>query len=172
MSDKPIAWIIPGDDASDAGWIDAMAWEHGEFTKPLYDRPALVFDPDIAKGLPDGTVDLTTFEEIEAFLDSIEAPMKDRSGKWLTLVERLKAFLEPPVAMHRENREDPRSPVIVYMDLTDFKYELGGAPSNIVYASMEDCQASGECVAHCGIVEIEVRARRIVQQPVKELLRS
>lgn len=34
---EPVAWVIPGDDnARDNGAIDAMAWEEGEFTKPLY----------------------------------------------------------------------------------------------------------------------------------------
>lgn len=34
---KPFAWVIPGSDtANDRGFIDAMAWEEGEFTKPLY----------------------------------------------------------------------------------------------------------------------------------------
>ena len=42
-----VAWVIPGDDLEDCnGFIDAMAYEHGEFTRPLYvakphDRTAL-----------------------------------------------------------------------------------------------------------------------------------
>lgn len=40
MTDKqeqPVAWVIPGrDNARADGFIDAMAWEEGEFTKPLY----------------------------------------------------------------------------------------------------------------------------------------
>jgi hypothetical protein len=36
----PDAWVIPGDNtANDKGFIDAMAWEEGEFTKPLYAHP-------------------------------------------------------------------------------------------------------------------------------------
>lgn len=35
----PVAWVIPGNDQARAdGSIDAMAWEQGEFTRPLYDR--------------------------------------------------------------------------------------------------------------------------------------
>ena len=43
----PMAWVIPGDDHEDCnGFLDAMAYEHGEFTRPLYaaqphDRTAL-----------------------------------------------------------------------------------------------------------------------------------
>lgn len=36
---KPVAWVIPGENARDNGFIDAMAWEEGEFTKPLYALP-------------------------------------------------------------------------------------------------------------------------------------
>lgn len=33
----PVAWVIPGDDnARENGFIDAMAWQEGEFTRPLY----------------------------------------------------------------------------------------------------------------------------------------
>lgn len=35
------AWVIPGSDqAREGGWIDAMAWKEGEFSKPLYAHPA------------------------------------------------------------------------------------------------------------------------------------
>lgn len=34
---KPIAWVIPGDDnAREDGSIDAMAWQEGEFSRPLF----------------------------------------------------------------------------------------------------------------------------------------
>lgn len=39
---KPAAWVMPGDDnASEHGYIDAMAWQEGEFTRPLYATVAL-----------------------------------------------------------------------------------------------------------------------------------
>jgi hypothetical protein len=38
--DNPYCWVIPGDDnARDNGAIDAMAWQEGEFSKPLYTKP-------------------------------------------------------------------------------------------------------------------------------------
>lgn len=34
---EPVAWVIPGDDNADArGFLDAMAWQEGEFSRPLY----------------------------------------------------------------------------------------------------------------------------------------
>lgn len=39
---KPVAWVIPGqDNANDRGFLDAMAWQEGEFTTPLYPASAL-----------------------------------------------------------------------------------------------------------------------------------
>ncbi len=37
---EPVAWVIPGNDnASAKGFIDAMAWQEGEFSRPLYAAP-------------------------------------------------------------------------------------------------------------------------------------
>lgn len=34
---KADAWVISGDvECRDGGWIDCMAWQDGEFSKPLY----------------------------------------------------------------------------------------------------------------------------------------
>jgi hypothetical protein len=34
------AWVIPGaDNCRDNGFLDAMAWQEGEFTKPLFEAP-------------------------------------------------------------------------------------------------------------------------------------
>jgi len=34
---EPVAWVIPGDDTANAnGFIDAMCYRDGEFTRPLY----------------------------------------------------------------------------------------------------------------------------------------
>jgi hypothetical protein len=36
-----VVWVIPGDDtARDNGFVDAMAWQQGEFSRPLYASPA------------------------------------------------------------------------------------------------------------------------------------
>lgn len=73
-----------------------------------------------------------------------------------------------PMPMGRENKQDDF--VVGYMDLTDFQYELGMASGgNKVFPSIEDCRANnGGCIEACGIVEVEVRARRIVQKPTDE----
>ncbi len=56
--------------------------------------------------------------------------------------------------------------VIGYMCLVDWECELGAAlGGNTIYPDEEDCAASRKCVASCGMVEVEVRFRRIVLQP-------
>jgi len=43
---EPVAWVIPGDDnARDNGFLDAMAWQEGEFSKPLYAAPPAPAQP-------------------------------------------------------------------------------------------------------------------------------
>ena len=50
-----------------------------------------------------------------------------------------------------------------YMDLTDFEYELGEASGgNVVYASPGEVIAHRKCAVECGVVEVEIRFRRIV----------
>lgn len=57
-------------------------------------------------------------------------------------------------------REDT---VLGYMDLVDFECELGGAhDGNRVYPSVEAVKKYNGCWEYCGIVEVEVRAVRIV----------
>ncbi len=37
---EPVAWVVPGDDNANAyGFVDAMAWQEGEFSRPLYAAP-------------------------------------------------------------------------------------------------------------------------------------
>jgi hypothetical protein len=39
-AEEPVAWVIPGSDNARAdGFIDAMAWQEGEFSRPLYAHP-------------------------------------------------------------------------------------------------------------------------------------
>jgi hypothetical protein len=59
--------------------------------------------------------------------------------------------------------------VIGYMCRTDFEYELGAASGgNAVYPSMADIKARRSCAAACGIVEVEVRFRRLVEPGSRE----
>lgn len=65
--------------------------------------------------------------------------------------------------------EDGEDFVIGYMCLTDFECEIGAAcGGNSVYPSVEDIRKHRRCVETCGIVEVEVRARRIVQEPKED----
>lgn len=58
---------------------------------------------------------------------------------------------------------DKSDSVVGYMCLTDFEFELGSASGgNSVYPSVSDIKAMRRCVASCGIVEVEVRFRRII----------
>lgn len=59
--------------------------------------------------------------------------------------------------------------VVGYMCLVDYECELGCASGgNHVYPSIGDIREHLKCVASCGIVEVEVRARRIVQEPTED----
>lgn len=70
--------------------------------------------------------------------------------------------------MGRDNDEDEF--VVGYMCLTDFEYELGMASDgNTVFPEIESCRKYRKCTDSCGIVEVEVRARRIVQSPKEDV---
>lgn len=72
-----------------------------------------------------------------------------------------------PIPMGRENKEDDFA--TGYMCLVDFECEIGMASGgNVIFPSIEDCRENRKCVSSCGIVEVEVRARRIVQEPTAE----
>ena len=59
--------------------------------------------------------------------------------------------------------------IIGYMDLTDFECELGTAlGGNTVYPSIEDVYNNKKCAIECGVVEVEVKLRRIVQEPKQD----
>jgi hypothetical protein len=76
---------------------------------------------------------------------------------------------KPIVAMNREDRDDINSPVIGYMCLIEYEYEVGAASGgSMVYPSVDDLKKNHLCVDSCGVVEVEVRARRIVQEPKEE----
>lgn len=56
-------------------------------------------------------------------------------------------------------------PSIGYMCKTDFEYELGfAAGGTTVYSSIEDLRVNRKCVDSCGIVEVEVILRSVIQE--------
>lgn len=64
---------------------------------------------------------------------------------------------------------DGQEPVRGYMCLTDFECELGAAcGGNTVYPSLSDCLAHRRCVVGCGIVEVEVRAKKVILTPARD----
>lgn len=56
--------------------------------------------------------------------------------------------------------------IIGYMDKTDFDHELGYDPAGTkVYPSVRAVHEDRSCTQECGIVEVEVIFRNVVQQP-------
>lgn len=65
--------------------------------------------------------------------------------------------------------EDESGVTIGYMDLTDFECELGAASGgNLIYSSPEEVLTYRKCASVCGVVEVEIRFRRIVVEPQEE----
>lgn len=61
------------------------------------------------------------------------------------------------------------APVVGFMCLTNYWHELGLAPrGGTVYSSIEALRRERGCVKDCGIVEVEVRLRRVVQEPTRD----
>ena len=55
--------------------------------------------------------------------------------------------------------------IIGYMDKVDFDYELGAAKGgNRVYPSQKDLEECQPCTQECGIVEVEVRLKRVIAE--------
>lgn len=60
---------------------------------------------------------------------------------------------------------DDNGVVVAYMDKVDWDYEVGGASGgNKVYPSIDDLELCKPCVASCGIVEVELKLRRIIEE--------
>lgn len=53
-----------------------------------------VLVPTMSRGLPDGTLDESTFWQIETALDQADAPCME-GNRWLTLPERIIALAQP-----------------------------------------------------------------------------
>jgi hypothetical protein len=58
----------------------------------MTDKVSNELTADMAKALPGGQMDDSTYSQIEDALDKIEAPMCDAVGRYLTLVERIAAL--------------------------------------------------------------------------------
>lgn len=73
----------------------ASSWNrrNGEQCRAAPAGSGEVLTADMTKALPGGALDDTTFQQIEDALDRADAPMRDESGKWLTLSERIAALL-------------------------------------------------------------------------------
>lgn len=66
-----------------------------------------------------------------------------------------------PAAMWQE--ED--GSVIGYMCRIDWECEIGASMRGTrIYPSLEDLRRERSCVADCGIVEVEVRIKRLVEK--------
>lgn len=63
---------------------------------------------------------------------------------------------------------EPTGEVIGYMCMIDWEREIGAAADgNRVFPSVEALKAAHTCADECGIVEVEVRIRRVVQEAVE-----
>lgn len=61
------------------------------------------------------------------------------------------------------------NPSVGYMCRVDFEDELGYAAGGVrVHPSIKDIKHNRKCVGGCGIVEVEVRFRRIVEPGTNE----
>ena len=55
--------------------------------------------------------------------------------------------------------------IIGYMDKIDFECEAGDNPNgNIFFPTVEDLLKERTCAEFCGIVEVEIRLKRVVQE--------
>lgn len=62
------------------------------------------------------------------------------------------------------NRYNPDYEEIMYMCMTDFDTEMGHSEVEM-YPSVEQLKKERECVSECGIVEVNVKFSRVVQEP-------
>ena len=54
---------------------------------------------------------------------------------------------------------------IMFMDGTDFLYELGDAGSTVLFSTIEELNATRACAENCGIVAVKVQLVEWLQQP-------
>lgn len=64
---------------------------------------------------------------------------------------------------------EPDGSVVGFMCRTDWECEIGMASGgNVIYPSVSNIKDVRRCVTGCGIVEVEVRFRRIVENGTDE----
>jgi len=74
-------------------------------------------------------------------------------------------FLSLAIRQRAVNKMPDERVIVGYMDKVDFDEELGKAfVGNKVYPSIRAVKEDKPCTSECGIVEVEVRLRRVVQE--------
>lgn len=109
-------------------------------------------------------------------VSAAQAKLKILSGKLGSLNKLTKAQLvnlvksirpDIPQGMSEDGPMwgDDKGVVIAYMDKVDWDYEVGGAAGgNKVYPSIDDLEICKPCVASCGMVEVELKLRRVIKE--------
>lgn len=97
---------------------------------------------------------------------------------WSTLFLFLEAHGFYSWRKEKKSAEEPEKPrellpmwrkegtdyVVGFMDLIDFQMEVGGAMDGTkIYPSVEDLRRERLCTEGCGIIEVEIRGRQIIQ---------
>jgi len=63
------------------------------------------------------------------------------------------------------SNSDEDGVITVYMDKVDFDYEVGAAlGGNKVFPSIKDLEKNKPCTKECGIVEVEIRLKRVIRE--------
>jgi hypothetical protein len=114
---EPVAWVIPGNDnAQDNGFLDAMAFRSGEFTRPLYAHPKVAKYPGM------------TFEQVweikksEGYQYGRDALENVRFGWDLAQQSIMCSDKESETAEPVAERDDKE--VAVFMELVESSEEL------------------------------------------------
>lgn len=85
---------------------------------------------------------------------------KKEAAKYNKVREQVKAELPDLIARHEKRMK----PIIGYMDQVDFDHELGAAAGGSrVYPNEKDLKHCQPCVVSCGVVEVEVKLKRVVK---------
>lgn len=64
---------------------------------------------------------------------------------------------------YRTDWSDSEGVIIGYMDKVDFDHEIGCAGGgNRIYPTIDALVAAKKCVRKCGVVEVEVRLKRVI----------